>query len=34
MGYATAMSVVLGLLVFVVTAIQFQINRRSQFSIE
>lgn len=34
MGYATAMSVVLGLLVFVITAIQFQINRRSQFSIE
>ncbi|MGB3731937.1 carbohydrate ABC transporter permease [Microbacterium sp.] len=34
MGYATAMSVVLGLVVFVVTAIQFQINRRSQFSIE
>lgn len=34
MGYATAMSVVLGILVFVVTAIQFQINRRSQFSIE
>ncbi|MFT4260529.1 carbohydrate ABC transporter permease [Microbacterium sp.] len=34
MGYATAMSVVLGLLVFVITAIQFQINRRSDFSIE
>ncbi|WP_309065651.1 carbohydrate ABC transporter permease [Microbacterium sp.] len=34
MGYATAMSIVLGLLVFVVTAIQFQVNRRSQFSIE
>ncbi|WP_102194057.1 carbohydrate ABC transporter permease [Microbacterium aurantiacum] len=34
MGYATAMSVVLGLLVFVITAIQFQVNRRSQFSIE
>ena len=34
MGYATSMSVVLGVLVFVITAIQFQINRRSQFSIE
>lgn len=34
MGYATAMSVVLGLLVFVITAIQFQINRRFQFSID
>lgn len=34
MGYATSMSVVLGLLVFVITAIQFQMNRRSQFSIE
>jgi len=34
MGYATAMSVVLGVLVFIVTAIQFQLNRRSQFSIE
>ncbi|GAT74097.1 binding-protein-dependent transport system inner membrane protein [Microbacterium sp. HM58-2] len=34
MGYATSMSVVLGLLVFVITAIQFQVNRRSQFSIE
>ncbi|MBP2435740.1 carbohydrate ABC transporter permease [Microbacterium amylolyticum] len=34
MGYATAMSVVLGILVFVVTAIQFRMNRRSEFSIE
>ncbi|MFE6735083.1 carbohydrate ABC transporter permease [Microbacterium sp. NPDC057650] len=34
MGYATAMSVVLGVLVFIVTAIQFQLNRRSEFSIE
>nr|WP_201470876.1 sugar ABC transporter permease [Microbacterium hydrocarbonoxydans] len=34
MGYATAMSVVLGLLVFVITAIQFRINRRFQFSID
>lgn len=34
MGYATAMSVVLGLLVFVVTAIQFRLNRRFQFSID
>jgi multiple sugar transport system permease protein len=34
MGYATAMSVVLGLLVFAITAIQFRINRRFQFSID
>jgi len=34
LGYATAMSVVLGLLVFVVTAIQFRLNRRFQFSID
>ncbi|GLJ62899.1 MULTISPECIES: carbohydrate ABC transporter permease [Microbacterium] len=34
MGYATAMSIVLGILVFVVTAIQFALNRRSTFSIE
>ncbi|MFT4156757.1 MAG: sugar ABC transporter permease [Microbacterium sp.] len=34
MGYATAMSVVLGVLVFIITAIQFRINRRSDFSIE
>jgi multiple sugar transport system permease protein len=34
MGYATAMSVVLGVLVFVVTAIQFRLNRRFQFSID
>lgn len=34
MGYATAMSVVLGLLVFVITAIQFRINRRFQFAID
>lgn len=34
MCYATAMSVVLGLLVFVITAIQFRVNRRFQFSID
>jgi multiple sugar transport system permease protein len=34
MGYATSMSVVLGLIVFVITAIQFRFNRRSQFSID
>ncbi|WP_258804360.1 carbohydrate ABC transporter permease [Pseudarthrobacter sp. NS4] len=34
MGYASAMSVVLGLLVFVITFIQFRLNRRNQFSID
>lgn len=34
MGYASAMSIVLGLLVFVVTAIQFRRNARSTFSVE
>lgn len=34
MGYATSMSLVLGLLVFAVTAIQFRLNRRNQFSID
>ena len=34
MGYATAMSVVLGLLVFVITLIQFRLNRRNSFSID
>lgn len=34
MGYATAMAMVLGLLVFVVTLIQFRLNRRTEFSIE
>lgn len=34
MGYATSMSVVLGLLVFIITAIQFRLNRRFQFSID
>lgn len=34
MGYATAMSLVLGLLVLAVTALQFALNRRNQFSID
>lgn len=34
MGYATAMALVLGVMVFIVTAIQFRINRRFQFSID
>lgn len=34
MGYATAMSIVLGILVFVITVIQFRLNRRNSFSIE
>ena len=34
MGYATAMSIVLGVLVFVITLIQFRLNRRNSFSID
>ncbi|WP_323960368.1 ABC transporter permease subunit [Arthrobacter sp. JZ12] len=34
MGYASAMSVVLGLMVFLITFIQFRLNRRNQFSID
>jgi multiple sugar transport system permease protein len=34
MGYATAMAVVLGIIVFVITLIQFRLNRRNSFSIE
>jgi multiple sugar transport system permease protein len=34
MGYATAMALVLGVMVFIVTAIQFRINRRFQFAID
>jgi len=34
MGYATAMALVLGVLVFIVTAIQFRLNRRSEFAID
>jgi len=34
MGYATAMAIVLGILVFVITLIQFRLNRRNSFSIE
>lgn len=34
MGYASAMSLVLGLVIFVITLIQFRLNRRNQFSID
>ncbi|WP_265522793.1 carbohydrate ABC transporter permease [Oerskovia flava] len=34
MGYATAMAIVLGLLVMIVTVIQFRLNRRNSFSID
>ena len=34
MGYATAMSLVLGLMIFVVTAIQFYLNSRNVFTVE
>lgn len=34
MGYATAMSIVLGILVFIVTFIQFRLNRRNSFSVD
>lgn len=34
MGYASAMSVVLGLIVFAVTAIQFRVNARNSFSVD
>ncbi|MDN4475266.1 sugar ABC transporter permease [Demequina sp. SYSU T00192] len=34
MGYATAMALVLGILVLIVTAIQFRINRANEFSID
>lgn len=34
LGYATAMSLVLGLLVFVITLIQFRMNARTSFSVE
>jgi multiple sugar transport system permease protein len=34
MGYATAMAVVLGILIFIVTLIQFRLNKRNDFSIE
>lgn len=34
MGYASAMSIVLGLMVFLITFIQFRLNRRNQFSID
>ncbi len=34
MGYGTAMALVLGMLVFVITLIQFRLNRRNSFSID
>ena len=34
MGYATAMAVVLGLIILVITLIQFRLNRRNSFSID
>lgn len=34
MGYASAMSVVLGLIVFTITAIQFRVNARNSFSVD
>ena len=34
MGYATAMAIVLGIIIFIVTLIQFRMNRRNEFSIE
>ncbi len=34
MGYATAMAVVLGVIVLVITLIQFRLNRRNSFSID
>jgi multiple sugar transport system permease protein len=34
MGYASALAIALGLLVFIVTAIQFRLNARNNFSIE
>ena len=34
MGYATAMAIVLGILIFIITLIQFRLNRRNDFSIE
>lgn len=34
MGYASAMSVVLGILIFIITAIQFYINRKSDYKLD
>jgi multiple sugar transport system permease protein len=34
MGYATAMAIVLGLLILVITLIQFRLNRRNSFAID
>ena len=34
LGYATAMSLVLGLMIFLVTAVQFYLNSRNIFTVE
>lgn len=34
MGYATAMAIILGIIIFIVTLVQFRLNRRNEFSIE
>src|SRR5690606_11199251 len=34
MGYATAMAIVLGILIFIITLIQFRLNKRSSFVID
>jgi len=34
MGYATAMAVVLGIIIFIITFVQFRLNRRNEFSVE
>jgi len=34
MGYATAMAIVLGLLILIITLIQFRLNRRNSFAID
>jgi multiple sugar transport system permease protein len=34
MGYATAMAIVLGLLILVITLVQFRLNRRNSFVID
>lgn len=34
MGYSTAMAIILGILIFIITLIQFRLNRRNDFSIE
>lgn len=34
MGYATSMAIVLGILILIITLIQFRLNKRSQFAID